>query len=214
MTTLYGAAGARSRTEWIRAAKVASISIPVMYGGWLLGWPYSWYSFEIAAMMGIEASLRGNPNRVLSAHGTVVFVFPCLFECMAAPLIHCATQGIPGSALLLYVLPTVMRSIFGDPLGTAPWLAFSLHGIGTVVRYGGLAITAMFVVRCPSFHHGFCRVRVSIIGLRQCAVPVFRLNFALEDAIGSHACLLEANMRVCDQWHSSRKSTALLPLPP
>jgi hypothetical protein len=29
-----------------------------------------------------------------------------------------------------------------------------------------------------------------------CTVRVFRQNFALEDAIGSHACSLEANMRV------------------
>ena len=31
-----------------------------------------------------------------------------------------------------------------------------------------------------------------------CTVRVFRQNFALEDAIGSHACSLEVNMRVTD----------------
>ena len=39
------------------------------------------------------------------------------------------------------------------------------------------------------------------------AVRVFRQDFALEDAIGSHACSLEASMRV-DHSHSSRVSTA------
>jgi cytochrome P450 len=33
--------------------------------------------------------------------------------------------------------------------------------------------------------------------------------YTLEDAIGSHACSLEANIHACDQWQSSRKSTAL-----
>jgi hypothetical protein len=32
--------------------------------------------------------------------------------------------------------------------------------------------------------------------LSMCTVRVFRQNFALEDAIGSHACSIEANMRV------------------
>jgi hypothetical protein len=33
-------------------------------------------------------------------------------------------------------------------------------------------------------------------------VRVFRQDFALEDAIGSHACSLEANMRVTDEFLS------------
>jgi hypothetical protein len=36
-------------------------------------------------------------------------------------------------------------------------------------------------------------------------VRVFQQKFTLEDAFGSHACSLQA----CDQWHSSRESTAL-----
>jgi hypothetical protein len=51
-------------------------------------------------------------------------------------------------------------------------------------------------VRCPSFHRGFCRVRVASCGCGCCTVPIFRQKFALEDAIGSHACSLEANMCV------------------
>jgi hypothetical protein len=39
-------------------------------------------------------------------------------------------------------------------------------------------------------------------------VRVFRQEFTLEDAIGSHACLLQANMCVT-QWHSSRVPTPL-----
>jgi hypothetical protein len=33
---------------------------------------------------------------------------------------------------------------------------------------------------------------------RQCTVRVFRQNFTIEDAIGSHACSLEANTRVAN----------------
>jgi hypothetical protein len=40
-------------------------------------------------------------------------------------------------------------------------------------------------------------------------VRVFRHNFALEDAIGSHACSLEVNNIACDQRHSSRESAFL-----
>jgi hypothetical protein len=40
-------------------------------------------------------------------------------------------------------------------------------------------------------------------------VSVFRQEFSLEDATGSHACSLEAT---CDQWHSSRVSTFLFTL--
>jgi hypothetical protein len=36
----------------------------------------------------------------------------------------------------------------------------------------------------------------------------FQRKFTLDDAIGSHACSLEAN-HACDQWHSSRKFTPL-----
>ena len=43
-------------------------------------------------------------------------------------------------------------------------------------------------------------------------VRVFRHNFALKDAIGSHACLLEANMRVTNGI--SRGSSILLPVSP
>jgi hypothetical protein len=46
------------------------------------------------------------------------------------------------------------------------------------------------------FNHGFCCVRVGCIGLNdmvyQGAVRVFRQKFTLDDAIGSHACSLEA----------------------
>jgi hypothetical protein len=40
-------------------------------------------------------------------------------------------------------------------------------------------------------------------------VRVFRQKFTLDDAIGTHACSLEANMRVTN-WHSSRESTTAL----
>jgi hypothetical protein len=39
-------------------------------------------------------------------------------------------------------------------------------------------------------------------------VRVFRKKIYLEDAIGSHACSLEA-LHACDQWHSSRVFTPL-----
>ena len=52
-------------------------------------------------------------------------------------------------------------------------------------------------------HHGFCRVRVSLSGE---GGVVSRQDLALEDAIGSHAYPLEANMYVI-QWHLSRAST-------
>jgi hypothetical protein len=45
-----------------------------------------------------------------------------------------------------------------------------------------------------------------------CAVRVLRQNFALEDAIGSHACSLEANMRVTNGIPLG--SPLLLPLSP
>jgi hypothetical protein len=48
------------------------------------------------------------------------------------------------------------------------------------------------------FHYGICCVRVSTIGSSWKAVYGARCSteWTLEDAIGSHACWLEANMRV------------------
>ena len=51
----------------------------------------------------------------------------------------------------------------------------------------------------------------SMQGIVRC-MPVFLQKFALEDAIGSHTCSLEAhnsNDHACDQWYSSRASTIL-----
>ena len=48
---------------------------------------------------------------------------------------------------------------------------------------------------------------LAALGCECCMVLVSRRNFALECAIGSHACSLEAILHACDQWHSSRVST-------
>jgi hypothetical protein len=43
-----------------------------------------------------------------------------------------------------------------------------------------------------------------------CTVRVFRQQFTLEDAIGSHTCSLEALAGVCGKLHSSRVFTPLI----
>jgi Leucine-rich repeat (LRR) protein len=47
------------------------------------------------------------------------------------------------------------------------------------------------------------------LGTLKCMVHVFRQEFTLEEAIGSHVCSLESSKRVTVQCHSSRASTLL-----
>jgi hypothetical protein len=61
---------------------------------------------------------------------------------------------------------------------------------------GHLLSALAFTVYGARFHHGFCYVRVSNIACDCCAVRVFRQESTFEDAIGSHACSLEASMHV------------------
>jgi hypothetical protein len=142
---LYGAAGARTRAEWRRVAGVGAIGLLVLCGGRALGGVYFWYAVEVATMMGIEASLRGNPNRLLSTHGMVILVLPCMFEVLALPALHVAAHGVPGSAMMLSVLPEFVGTVFGAPLGTASWLAWSLAAVGWVFQCSGVVFTGMFV---------------------------------------------------------------------
>jgi hypothetical protein len=64
------------------------------------------------------------------------------------------------------------------------------------LRAGSGSRRPLAVARC-AFNHGFCCVRVSIIGLWKVGmVRVFRQDVKLENAIGSHACSLEASSHV------------------
>jgi hypothetical protein len=57
-------------------------------------------------------------------------------------------------------------------------------------------------------HHGFCRVRVRVIGLRLLHGAYFRQQFTLENAI-DFPRLLDRSEHTCDQWHPSRVFTPL-----
>jgi hypothetical protein len=70
-----------------------------------------------------------------------------------------------------------------------PLVYLSMHNTKETVETDQLLKKMMYGAR---FQHGFCCVRVSSIGCDYCTVRVFRQDFALEDAIGSHACSLEA----------------------
>ena len=61
--------------------------------------------------------------------------------------------------------------------------------VNTVVSAAGGGLASMIINR---FFVAFWSIQLSCNG----AVRVFRQNVALEDAIGSHTCSLEANMRV------------------
>jgi hypothetical protein len=70
---------------------------------------------------------------------------------------------------------------------------------------GAAANTAIFYTADNGPHQGEERSDIHWCGAR------FPTGISLEDAIGSHACLLEALklLQVCAQWHSSRASTFL-----
>jgi hypothetical protein len=60
-------------------------------------------------------------------------------------------------------------------------------------------------VHANEFVFGWKRLRTPLMAAVRCAG--FRRDFALEDAIGSHVCSLEALVCVCDQCHSDRGVT-------
>jgi hypothetical protein len=56
----------------------------------------------------------------------------------------------------------------------------------------GLGTSGCDCCTVRAFHHGLCCARVRDIGLRLLYSVRFRVQFALDDGIGSHACALEA----------------------
>lgn len=75
-------------------------------------------------MLGVEASLRGNPDRLLSTHGSVCFAMPLLFDAVAWPLRSIATAASFSNWPMLQMISRISA---------------------TIVTFGGIFCNGLFV---------------------------------------------------------------------
>jgi hypothetical protein len=110
------------------------------------------------------------------------------------------TNGIPiGRSLLLPVDIVICVTPLKAHDGIDSVIALmTSHHCRHKMAFVGLTIDS--VIALMTSHH--CRHKMAFVGLTDafnasvCTVRVFRQNCALEDTICSHACSLEANLRV------------------